>query len=372
MLFKEIIGQKELLNYIKEEINRDKIPHAQLFLGENGHGSLAVALAYVQYLMCENRSSEDSCGVCSTCRKNQQLIHPDVHYIFPTVQALSKTSGPELKKWREQILETAYFSENKWINRIDESSRAAIIGVEEAKELNQKISLTAFEGGYRVFIIWKAERMNTTFANKLLKTLEEPLSKTLIILIAEDGNQILPTVISRTQRKKISRLEFDDVVQYLTSTKGMSAQVAQSLAGRMDCNLANILEIADESAASDLNRELFIEMMRSCYKKNVSEMMDWAEKTGSLNKEEQKEYLYYSLHMMRQSILRNYTGDELYNVSEEEALFLKNFSKFISGNNLAAFMECFSDGIYHLERNASAKILFTDLCFKTMRYIHYA
>ncbi|MBU2018928.1 MAG: DNA polymerase III subunit delta [Bacteroidetes bacterium] len=372
MFFKEIVGQQSLINQLREEIVRDKISHAQLFLGENGYGSLALALAYVQYLMCTNRSAEDSCGTCSACQKNKQLIHPDVHYIFPTVQVLSKTSDPELKKWREQILETAYFSETQWINRIDKDSRSAIIGVDEAKELTKKISLTAFEGGYRVFIIWKAENMNTTFANKLLKTLEEPLSKTLIILVSEDANRLLPTVISRTQRKKIPKLSFDETVHYLIKSKGINPQIAQSLTGRLDCNLADILEVAQESAASDQNRELFIEMMRSCYKKNVIEMMDWAEKVGSLNKEVQKEYLSYSLHMFRQSILRNYTGEQLFNVSDEEGAFLQNFSKFISGNNLAEFMECFSEGLYHLERNANAKILFTDLCFKTMRYIHFA
>jgi len=238
--------------------------------------------------------------------------------------------------------------------------------------LVKKLALTSFEGGYKVLLIWKAESMNTTFANKILKTLEEPSKKTLLILVAENQEQMLPTVLSRTQIKKIPRLAFDEAVNYLVSEKGVSEHDAQSYAARMDCSLSRIFSAIRGNNNSNMYRELFIEMMRSCYKKKVIEMMDWADKASSLFREEQKDFLEYCLHMTRQSILKNYTGEQLFQVSKEEADFLANFARFITGNNIVPFMESFSEGAYHIERNANSKILFTNLSFKVMRYIHYA
>lgn len=372
MLFKDVVGQAELKSRFIHEINQDKVSHAQLFLGDTGHGSFALALAYVQYLMCENRQENDACGVCSTCKKNNQLIHPDVHFFFPVVQSVSKTSEPLLKEWREQVLDTPYFSENNWVTKIDVKHRNAIIGTEDSKDLLKKTTLKTYEGGYRVLIIWKAESMNITFANKILKTLEEPTPNTLVLLVAEDSNSLLTTVLSRTQLKKIPKIAFDETVNYLVTEKGMSSQNAQSYASRMDCSLSRILENVKGDNHSELYRELFMEMMRSCYKKNALEMLDWAEKASVLFREEQIEFLEYCLHMIRQSIVKNYTGDQLFQVSKEEADFLVNFAKFITGNNVVPFMTTFSDGVYHIERNANSKILFTNLSFQVMRYIHYA
>lgn len=372
MLFREIIGQEPLKNRIREEIQNGKISHAQLFLGKNGYGSLGMALAYTQYLMCENRQAMDSCGECNTCKKIERNIHPDVHHIFPVVQAIQKLSEPLMPEWREQLSGGPYFTKLSWIRRMDKDVRTPIIGNEQTKDMMHKLSLTSFEGGHRVFIIWNAESMNLTFANKILKSLEEPQPKTLIILIAEEAEELLPTVLSRTQLKKVSRLAFDEVVNYLTSQCGIQASLAQSLAARYDGDVARILESEAEHETAELFREMFIAMMRHCYQKKVIEMMDWAEDVSSMKREEQKEYLAYCLHMIRQSILRNYTGEQLFQVSEDEANFLTKFSRFITGNNIHDFMSVFSDAHYHIERNANSKILFTDLAFKTMRFIHFA
>lgn len=372
MYFREIIGQEALKNRIREEIQGGKVSHAQLFLGKNGYGSLAMAMAYAQYLMCENRQPNDACGECNTCKKNERNVHPDVHHIFPVVQAVQKRTEPLMGEWREQLMGGPYFTELSWIRRMDKEIRTPIIGNEEIKDMMHKFALTSFEGGYRVFIIWKAEAMNVTFANKILKSLEEPQPKTLILLVAEDAEELLPTVLSRTQLKKVNRLAFDEVVDYLTREKGMSSSLAQSLAARYDGDVARILESESEHEAADLFREMFIAMMRHCYQKKVIEMMDWAEDISSMKREEQKEYLTYCLHMIRQSILRNYTGEQLFQVSDEEASFLTKFSRFITGNNIHDFMKVFSDAHYHIERNANSKILFTDLAFKTMRFIHFA
>ena len=372
MQFNEVVGQIDLKKRMINEIRSEKMSHAQLFLGKNGYGNLALALAYTQYLFCENKSEEDSCGVCASCSKTKQLIHPDVHFVFPTVQAISKTSDGLISNWREAVEVSPYFNLNDWINFTDSKGRRPIIGNEESKELLKKLSLMSFEGGYKVVIIWMAEEMNVTFANKMLKTLEEPANNTVILILAENSEKILPTIMSRAQLKKIPRLGFAEVAHYVQTSTDLSENEAQSLVSRVEGDICLIRAHLMNAENEDKNRELFIELMRSSYKKNVLEMMDWADKASGIGREAQKIFLEYALHMVRQSILKNFTDEQLTRVSEEEAGFLKNFSKFITGNNVTDFLTIFSEAHYHIERNANPKILFTHLAFRTMRFIHFA
>ena len=372
MQFSEIVGQIDLKKRMINEIRSEKMSHAQLFLGKNGYGNLALALSYTQYLFCENKGEEDSCGVCASCSKTKQLIHPDVHFVFPTVQAISKTSDGMIANWREAVATSAYFNLNDWINFTDNKGRRPIVGAEESKELLKKLSLMSFEGGYKVVIIWMAEEMNVTFANKMLKTLEEPADKTIILILAENTEKILPTIMSRAQLKKIPRLGFAEVAHYVQSSTELSENEAQSLVARVEGDICLIRAHLMNAENEDKNRIIFIELMRSSYKKNVLEMMDWANMVSGIGREGQKTFLEYALHMVRQSILKNYTDEQLARVSEEEAGFLKNFSKFITGNNVTDFLNIFSEAHYHIERNANPKILFTHLAFRTMRFIHFA
>ncbi len=372
MLFKEVVGQEDVKKRMIHEINLDKISHAQLFLGQTGYGSLALTLAFIQYLFCENKKENDSCGVCPNCQKNSHLAHPDVHYVFPTVQSISKTADPMLKEWREIVGKSAYFNLNDWINFTDDKGRRPIIGTDESKELLHKLSLMSYEGGYKVVVIWMAEEMNPAFSNKILKTLEEPSAKTLLILIVENGDYILPTILSRTQIRKIPRLSFSEVTEYVKTKTSMPLNEIESMVARTEANICEIQAYLSHADSESGNRDLFIEMMRSSFKKNVVEMMDWADKVSGIGREQQKIFLEYALHMCRQSILKNYTDDQLTRVSNEEAAFLKNFAKFITGNNIVEFMKIFSDAHYHIERNANPKILFTHLTFRAMRFIHFA
>ena len=372
MQFSEVVGQIDLKKRMINEIRSEKMSHAQLFLGKNGYGNLALALAYTQYLFCENKSKEDSCGVCASCSKTKQLIHPDVHFVFPTVQAISKTSDGMISNWREAAGTSPYFNLNDWINYTDKKGRRSIIGTEESKEVLKKLSLMSFEGGYKVVIIWMAEEMNATFANKMLKTLEEPADNTIILILAENPEKILPTIISRAQLKKIPRLGFAEVAHYVQTSTDLSANEAQSLVARVEGDICLIRAHLMNAENEDNNRMIFIKLMRSSYKKNVLEMMDWADMVSGIGREAQKIFLEYALHMVRQSILKNYTEEQLTRVSQEEAGFLKNFSKFITGNNVTDFLTIFSEAHYHIERNANPKILFTHLAFRTMRFIHFA
>ncbi len=372
MQFKNVIGQRLLKNQLIKEVKEDKISHAQLFLGKAGYGSLPLALAFVQYIFCENKQADDSCGVCPSCRKVSALQHPDLHFSFPLVLSINKTSNPFLPEWRETIASNAYFSSNDWNKAIDSKVRSMTIGTDESQEIIKKLNLKSFEGGYKVMIIWMAEMMNPTCANKLLKILEEPPARTLFILVSETQDSLLQTILSRTQIVKIPRINIDDLSDYLRKCYDITNEKADSLAARADGDFLEVQEELNQNETQDINRDLFIELMRACYKRKVLEMLEWSEKVNTHNKEAQKAFLKYALHMFRQSMLKNYTDDQLTRVSSLEDDFLKNFSKFITGNNILPLMELFDKSYYELERNANSKILFTTVCFNVMRYLHAA
>lgn len=372
MLFSEVIGQSELKSQLIHEVIVDKISHAQLFVGKSGHGTLPLTLAFIQFIMCENRQESDSCGTCPSCQKNQKQQHPDVHFSFPTVQAISKTATPLLGDWREQLAETAYFDLNSWIKKSDDKERKPIISVHESQEIIKKLSLRSYEGGYKIMVIWQPEEMNVSCANKLLKILEEPPARTLFILVAESHEKMLQTILSRAQTVLVPRLKLEEITGNLVEQKKLGRDFAESIAARSEGDLIEAIEIAGHGEEKNENYLQFTQLMRVCYKKNVIDMMDWGDSISSRSKEGQKEFLKYALHMFRQSILRNYTEDHLTRVSQDEDGFLGNFSKFITGNNIQDFFKSFNDAHYYLDRNANSKILFTNLCFQVMRFIHAA
>jgi len=369
--FKDVIGLEEQKAALRQEVLRDKISHAKLFLGKAGHGGLSLALAYAQYVFCQNRSESDSCATCPSCLKVSQLQHPDMHFSFPVVQTLGKTSDIFLDQWRLLLEESKIFSLNQWISRIDERERKPIISAEESQSIIRKLSLRSFEGGKKVMIIWMAEEMNLSCANKLLKILEEPTKDTLFVLLSEQSGALLPTIISRTQLFRIPRIDPDSMRRVIQSTRP-GIKDPEAIVNRAEGDIIAAKSFLSESGDEAELKEQFMQLMRVCFKKDVIKMMDWAEDISALQKEKQKEFLEYALFMFRQSMLMNYTGEQLTRVSESEEGFLKNFSKFITGNNIFEFLEHFNKAHYHLERNANAKILFTALCFKVMRFIHQA
>jgi DNA polymerase-3 subunit delta' len=372
MQFKDVIGQREVKQQLLREVQHDKISHAQLFLGNLGHGALPLVLSFAQYILCQNRTETDSCGICDSCRKASALQHPDLHFSFPVVQTLGKTSDVFLAKWRDLIQKTPYFSINTWNETIDDKGRNSIIGAEESLQIIKKLSLKSFEGGNKIMIIWKAEEMNPTSANKLLKILEEPPEKTIFLLIAENQESLLQTILSRTQIIRVPRIGLDEMRSFLQQKHNLDISESMSVASQVEGNYIDALELLQEGDNKEFNREMFIQLMRVCYKKDVLPMISWAESIAEIGREKQKIFLRYAIHMFRQSMLRNYTENQLTKTSQEEDKFLANFARFITGNNITGFMENFNDAYYHIERNANPKILFTELCFKVMRFIHFA
>ena len=376
MRFKEVIGQQKLKSDLIRAVLADKISHAQLFGGQAGFGTLPLALAYIQFLFCEQKQTDDSCGECSSCQKVEKLQHPDLHFAFPIVPNENSNkpsiSDDFISDWREQIRENPYFNLVDWIKKIDVKERKAVIKVDESKEILRKLSLKSFEGSYKIMLIWNPEEMNPACSNKLLKILEEPPAQTLFLLGSDKPDNLLLTIQSRTQKIRIPKIELALLSKYLQEKNQLTSVQADSIASFAEGNLLLAKEFMEASVNQSIYVDLFMVLMRVCYKKDVIAMMDWAEKISVEGKETQKLFLIYALHMFRQSNISNYIGESMMRVSQEEEEFLVKFAPFISGNNIREFISTFDNAYYHLERNANSKILFTQLCFQVMRFIHQA
>jgi len=370
MLFKKVIGQTNVKKKLIQSVQQNKISHAHLFNGDSGYGTLVLALAFSQYVLCENKKKSDSCGECSACTKVLDLQHPDLHFSFPSVQSVSKTSDALYGEWREQIKTQPYFSSFDWTKRIDVKERKPIISVDESIEIQKKLRLKSYEGGYKIMIIWMVEEMNKDCSNKILKILEEPPDKTLFLLVCKEEDYLLETIKSRCQTLSINRLQDSEVSAYLQETFEFSLEQAQSIASFSDGSIIRANEIVNINNDELSFEDDFIGLMRSSYKKNVIDMMAWADQMAQQGRERQKIFLKYTSHMLRQCILKNYSGVDSLQSSEEELNFLEKFSPFVHGNNIRQFMKSIDEAYYQLERNANPKILFTLMCFQSMRLLH--
>ncbi len=365
MLFKEIIGQNEIKARLLRSVNEARISHAQLFLGPQGSGSLALAVAYAQYICCSNKKEDDSCGTCSSCIKYNKLIHPDLHFVYPV--ALSKdvrVSTDVAIEWRQAFLDNPYITLFNWFEQLEAENKQAVIGVEESGEILRKLSLTTYESDYKIMIIWQADKMNAASANKLLKILEEPPDKTLFLLVCESEDQLLRTILSRTQLIKIPKLTDEDITKALIERNKISPETADSTAHLADGNYAEALLLINENENAAQNLASFQKLMRASLKFDPKAVLTWIDDVSATGRERQKNFLKYALHIMRESLMISYADTSLIKLGIEEEEFVKKFSPFIHANNVERFIEELNKAYFHMERNANTKILFMDLAFK--------
>ena len=365
MLFKEIIGQSEIKNRLIRSSTEGRISHAQLFLAPQGSGGLALAVAYAQYICCTNKQENDSCGKCSSCIKYNKLIHPDLHFVYPV--ALSKdirVSTDVAKEWRETFLDNPYLTLFSWFEQLEAENKQAVIGVEESGEILRKLSLTTYESEYKIMIIWQADKMNPAAANKLLKILEEPPDKTLFILVCESEEQLLRTILSRTQLVKIPKLTDENIKTELSKNSELSLEAIDNIAHLADGNYAEALMLINENENAAQNLASFQRLMRASLKFDPKAVMTWIDEVAATGRERQKNFLKYALHIMRESLMLSYADENLVKLGSNEEDFVKKFSPFIHANNVERFIEELNKAYFHMERNANTKILFMDLAFK--------
>ncbi len=373
MLFKEIIGQQAIKERLVRSVKEARVSHAQLFLGPEGSGSLAIAVAYAQYISCKNKTEVDSCGICSSCIKYNKLVHPDLHFVYPV--ALSKdvrTSTDVAAEWRAAFLDNPYITLFNWFEQLSAENKQAVIGVEESGEILRKLSLTTYEAEYKIMIIWQAEKMNQAAANKLLKILEEPPDKTLFLLVCESEDQLLRTIVSRTQLIKIPKINDRDLIAAIVERHSLSAEAAEKTAHMADGSYAEALLLVSENENAGQNLASFQKLMRASLKFDPKAVLGWIDEVSSAGRERQKNFLNYALHIMRESLILNYADPSLVKLSADEQDFVKKFSPFIHSNNVERFIDELNKAHYHMERNANAKILFMDLAFKFNELLNVA
>lgn len=372
MQFRDVVGNNETKKALIHQAESGRVSHAQLLLGPGGSGKLPLALAFAQHLLCDKPSKTDSCGQCPNCIKMTSLVHPDLHMVFPVVASKTDkvaSSKDRLKEWNEFVIKQPYFNLNQWQQSLGEMGKNAAIGVEESREILKRLTLKSYSGKYKIMIIWLPERMNAQAANKLLKLLEEPPEKTLFFLLSDSAENILPTILSRTQILRIPGLGVDEVSDYLANTFKVDEAVARSAAGLSHGNMAEAIEIIQGAKSQHIYFDLFVKMMRAAYMANPIELMDVSDEAAALDKEDQKNFVKYGLHIFRESIILNYMKGELVNLRNEERAFLDKFARFINNHNISDLLDEFNASHYHLERNANAKILFADMMIKLTKLI---
>ena len=369
MLFKDVIGQHETKQHLLEIGKAGNIPHAQLFLSQPGAGALALALAFTQYIVCENKQEDDSCGVCGACVKAQKLIHPDVHYTYPII-AKKPSPHPSLstdyiQEWRTEIIKNPYINELEWLQSIGAENKQGNITADEARNILKGLTLTAFEAGYKIQLIWMAEALSKV-GNILLKLLEEPPENTVLILIAENQEEILPTILSRCQLVKINKIDDVAMAEALLK-KGVPQSNTQHIAYLADGNFNEALKLMESE--TDANTRLLTQWLDYAINLKAGELLKWTEENGKIGRENLKSFLEYSTHIFREALMLLHVKNYSPRLANEELNLAARINKFLTYKKLSNLLELINKKHYEIERNVSPKMVLMDISLRMNKII---
>lgn len=356
MLFDDIIGQEPAKALFRQMVQSDRLPHALLFLAAPGSGGLSLALALAQFLLCENQDGSNACGQCSHCKKASKWIHPDLHFSFPTV-GTNAISDHFLPQWREVLASNPYLEINDWLQHIGAENKQGNINKEECRSIIRKLSLKSFESPRKIMLIWLPEYLGNE-GNRLLKLIEEPPEETTFILVAENQELILNTILSRCQLVKINALQDEEIAAGLEQQKGIPAEKARAIAQLVAGNFNDALK-ATEHEESDQALG-FLDWMRRCYKGQPRELVEWVDGFAGLGRENQKHFLRYALHFWREFLVLKTLGPDQVRLREREKKTAQGMAKVIEIPQLEAIVALLDECTYHIERNAHPKLLFLD------------
>ncbi len=372
MQFKDVIGQEETKQKLIQSVEEGRIPHAQLLAGPPGNGKLALALAFAQYINCSERSNRDSCGVCSSCRKVGQLIHPDLHFTVPIIKtkAIDKpTTNDYIMKWRPYFLENPYPQYEQWMDCIADENKQGAIYVDEARDLIRKLNQKSYESEYKVSIIWLPEMMNANCSNKILKILEEPPQKTLFILISEAEEKLLSTIRSRCQFIRVPKISDSDLTQALLPMANLTSSNPATIARLSRGNYFRALELMQNDELRKFNFTQFAQIMRIGYGRKLQEILNWSEEMAGIGRIKQMSLLKYCGELLRENFLHNLKEPDLVYMDDQEYEFSKRFAPFINERNVIYLFREFENGYRDISMNGNAKLVFTDLGLKVSKLI---
>lgn len=387
MAFSEVIGLQHVKDQLVDLVQNNRLSHALLFLGRDGSGALPLALAFAQYVVCEKvqKSKQDAgaslfgdaeevpvrtdaCGECSACLKASKYAHPDIHYSYPVI---SKKSGDKpvstdyITEWREFLENNAYGNAYEWLQYIGAENKQGNITAEECNAIIHKLSLKSFESEYKVLVMWMPEYLNKE-GNKLLKLIEEPPANTLFILVAENADAILPTILSRCQLVRIPKPETNEIEAALLQ-RGVDGQKATLAAGVSDGNFREALSLASEGSSNDW-QALLREWLNALLKGGPIAQVKWIDQISKDGRESQKQFLYYFSHLLEQSIRLRILGDA-FSIADSERDFAERLNKMIDIPQQEAIAQELDKAAYYVERNANPKMLFHALTIKLSHII---
>ena len=378
MNFSDVLGQEHIKSYLKRSSDKGRVAHAQLFVGPEGSGTLPMALAYANYLLGNSDTTENNPDKPHS--RFQNYTHPDLHFAFPVTTTSRITKNPVsnmfLEEWRELLKSQPYGNLFDWYKSLGVENKQGLIGVNEAHEIVKSLALKPFEGGFKIMIIWMAEKMNTESANKLLKLIEEPPNKTIFILVAEDEEQIIDTIKSRCQITHFPPLSESDIAKGLIEKYQIEDSVAQKIAHQAEGNYNKACDLVYRDSEDLQFEKWFVIWIRSAFsakgnKSAIHDLISWSEEIARTGRETQKQFLNFCLSYFRQALLINYNTPSLvYMEPQVENFKLEKFAPFIHDANIIEIVEEIETALYHIERNGNAKIIFTDLSIKLTRLIH--
>lgn len=372
MLEKEIIGLDHLKNHLQTTVENNRIAHAQLFVGPSGSGALSLAHYYAQLILCKN--SDSACD-----NRVKDLAHPDLHFVYPVASISKSTAKPVsddfASQWREFIQTTPYGAMEDWYQQADIEKKSCEIRVHEATEISRKLSLKSYEGGSKICIIWGAEFLNTAASNKLLKLIEEPPSGTVMILVTENENQIINTIRSRCQILHIPKLSTNAIAKALQNRNQLTENQAQITARQSNGSYGKALKLVQNNSEDIQFEEWFVSWVRTAFSAKgkpsaVTKLIEWAENIATANRETQKRFLLFSLEFFRQAMLSNYKADSAVYFKTKTGFDLSKFAVFIDGHRINDIVETLQMALMHIDRNANAKIVFTDLSIGMTKILH--
>lgn len=383
MLFKDVMVDQELKNQLISLVNENRISHAQLFLSAPGSHSFALAVAYAQYLSCENRTENDSCGVCPTCQKFEKLAHPDLHLIFPNCISKTVKKDPDsfqfAQEFRDFVFKNNYHIDiEDWLKELDGENKQASINIRDCSNIINQNSTRSFEGGHKIYIIWNADRLYHAAAPKLLKTLEEPENKTLFILLTENQDKILTTILSRTQLVKIPQLQFQTIVDQLIQDFGVSTTKAEDIAAICDGNYNQARTLVQEGAQlkETLNQfetitKSFVALANKASNDqiNFNEVKDIFNDIIAKGREEQKSFIKYMIRGFRNILMLSTGNEAMVKATNDEKRVLTSLQSVINLKNSSQILSECNSAIYHIERNGNSNLVFTDLYLKLAQIV---
>ena len=372
MNWDSLIGQEPLKKQLTELVLQNRLSHALLFLGKEGVGALPLAISFAQYLVCEKAAVANlsaPCGVCAACKKASELVHPDIHFSYPTV---TKKPGEKpiatdfIKEWREFMTQHPYGNLFDWIELIKEKDNSqGKITAEECNDIVRKLSLKSFESPWKILILWLPELMGNE-GNKLLKLIEEPPPQTLLLLVSENESGILSTIVSRCQLIKVPALDTTVIEKALIERNKTAPAIAGQLAALADGNYREALMLVQH--AEEDWQELVRNWLNAILKTGPVAQTKWVEEIAKLGREKQKQFLRYFNHLLEQAVHYRIQGENVL-ISEKEKDFAARLNRIAGFEQQEAMMREIDQAHYHVERNANAKILFHALTIKLYHII---